>query len=71
MIIHEEPSPNSVSSPVSTAKDSRCYTVEDLMEMPTEQSTINGALKQLIEENDLPKVVSTASDTPALHTSSS
>ena len=33
MIIHEEPSPNSVSSPVSTAKDSRCYTVEDLMEM--------------------------------------
>jgi integrase len=25
--------------------------------MPTEQSTINGALKQLIEENDLPKVV--------------
>ena len=24
--------------------------------MPTEQSTINGALKQLIEENDLPKV---------------
>lgn len=30
MIIHEEPSPNSVSSPVSTAKDSRCYTVEDL-----------------------------------------
>lgn len=39
--------------------------------MPTEQSTINGALKQLIEENDLPKVVSTASDTPALHTSSS
>ena len=32
MIIHEEPSPNSVSSPVSTAKDSRCYTVEDLME---------------------------------------
>lgn len=33
MIIHEGPSPNSVSSPVSTAKDSRCYTVEDLMEM--------------------------------------
>ena len=33
MIIHEEPSPNSVSSPVSTAKDSRCYTVEVLMEM--------------------------------------
>ena len=33
MIIHEDPSPNSVSSPVSTAKDSRCYTVEDLMEM--------------------------------------
>ena len=33
MVIHEEPSPNSVSSPVSTAKDSRCYTVEDLMEM--------------------------------------
>lgn len=32
MIIHEEPSPNSVSSPVSTAKDSRCYTVEDLMD---------------------------------------
>lgn len=31
--LHEEPSPNSVSSPVSTAKDSRCYTVEDLMEM--------------------------------------
>lgn len=29
--------------------------------MPTEQSTINGALKQLIEENDLPKVVSTVS----------
>lgn len=25
--------------------------------MPTEQSTINGALKQLIEENNLPKVV--------------
>ena len=25
--------------------------------MPTEQSTINGALKRLIEENDLPKVV--------------
>ncbi len=39
--------------------------------MPTEQSTINGALKQLIEENDLPKWFSTASDTPALHTSSS
>jgi hypothetical protein len=44
MIIHEEPSPNSVSSPVSTAKDSRCYTVEDLMEMlllsrPTVSST--------------------------------
>ena len=33
MIIHDDPSPNSVSSPVSTAKDSRCYTVEDLMEM--------------------------------------
>lgn len=33
MIIHEEPSPISVSSPISTAKDSRCYTVEDLMEM--------------------------------------
>ena len=33
MIIHEEPSPNSVSSPISTAKDSRCYTVEDLMAM--------------------------------------
>ena len=30
MIIHEEPSSNSVSSPVSTAKDSRCY---DLMAM--------------------------------------
>ena len=27
------------------------------LKMPTEQSTINGALKQLIEENDLPKVV--------------
>ena len=25
--------------------------------MPTEQSTINGALKKLIEKNDLPKVV--------------
>ena len=33
MIIHEEPSPNSVSSPVSTAKDSRCYTVEDLLKV--------------------------------------
>ena len=33
MIIHEEPSSNSVSSPISTAKDSRCYTVEDLMAM--------------------------------------
>lgn len=33
MIIHEEPSPNSVSAPISTAKDSRCYTVEDLMAM--------------------------------------
>ena len=34
MIIHEEPSPNSVLPPrVSTAKDSRCYTVEDLMDM--------------------------------------
>ena len=27
------PSGSSVSSPVSTAKDSRCYTVEDLMAM--------------------------------------
>lgn len=27
------------------------------LRMPTEQSTINGALKQLIEENNLPKVV--------------
>ena len=33
MIIHEEPSPNSVSSPFPKEKDSRCYTVEDLMEM--------------------------------------
>ena len=34
MIIHEEPSPNSVSSPVSTAKDSRCYTVEGSRSIP-------------------------------------
>lgn len=53
MIIHEEPSPNSVSSPVSTAKDSRCYTVEDLMEMLLlSRPTVYRALKQLIEEND-------------------
>ena len=31
--------------------------VTGLLGMPTEQSTINGALKQLIEGNDLPKVV--------------
>ena len=36
-----------------------CYNlvVAGPLGMPTEQSTINGALKQLIEENDLPKVV--------------
>ena len=38
MIIHEEPSPNSVSSPVSTAKDSRYGEMsnEKLQEMQSE-----------------------------------
>ena len=45
--------PNSVSSPVSTAKDSRCYTVEDLMEMlllsrPT--------VYRLLKQNEFPLV---------------
>lgn len=36
-----------------------CYNlvVAGPLGMPTEQSTINGALKQLIEKNNLPKVV--------------
>ena len=37
--------------------DSYNLVVAGPLGMPTEQSTINGALKQLIEENDLPKVV--------------
>ena len=47
MNIHEEPSLNSVSSPVSTAKDSRCYTVEDLMAMlALSRPTVYRLLKQ-------------------------
>ena len=39
--------------------------------MPTEQSTINGALKRLIEEKQSsPKWSFIASDTPVLHTNS-
>ncbi len=38
--------------------------------MPTEQSTINGALKRLIEKKISPKWSFIASDTPVLHTNS-